>query len=75
MCEYTLEEVGTHCTKRSCWVVVHNEVYDVTDFMNEVRELTLLPQQYYLWCALYSILVEEKYSLSMLVMSNDGVFG
>ena len=37
MCEYTLEEVGTHCTKRSCWIIVHNKVYDVTDFMDEVR--------------------------------------
>lgn len=38
MCEYTLEEVAKHCTRTSCWIVVHSKVYDVTDFLDEVRK-------------------------------------
>uniref|UniRef100_A0A6C0C379 Cytochrome b5 heme-binding domain-containing protein n=1 Tax=viral metagenome TaxID=1070528 RepID=A0A6C0C379_9ZZZZ len=30
---YTLEEVGQHNTKDSCWVVVNNTVYDATNFI------------------------------------------
>ena len=37
MCEYTLEEVATHCTRTSCWIVVHSKIYDVTEFLDEVR--------------------------------------
>lgn len=33
MKEYTLEEVGKHKTEKDCWVVVGNEVLDVTEFL------------------------------------------
>lgn len=33
---YTLEEVSKHKTGRDCWVVIHNKVYDVTKFLDEV---------------------------------------
>lgn len=29
------EEVGKHASKESCWVIVHNKAYDVTEFMPE----------------------------------------
>lgn len=32
--EYTLEEVSKHNTTQSCWVIVDDLVYDVTDFIN-----------------------------------------
>ncbi|KAH7313773.1 cytochrome b2 [Stachybotrys elegans] len=28
-------EVARHCSKESCWVVIHGKVWDVTDFMAE----------------------------------------
>jgi len=31
---YTLEEVGSHNTKESCWIVANNIVYDATEFIN-----------------------------------------
>ena len=31
---YTLEEVGSHNTKESCWLVANNIVYDATAFIN-----------------------------------------
>merc|ERR1711934_1212990 len=35
MSTYRLAEVKTHNTKGSAWLVVHNKVYDVTNFMQE----------------------------------------
>ena len=34
--KYTWEEIQKHNTNTSLWVVVHNKVYDVTRFMEEV---------------------------------------
>ena len=31
---YTKEEVATHTTKESCWFIAHNNVYNVTEFIN-----------------------------------------
>ena len=31
---YSLEEVNIHSTEKSCWLVIHNKVYDVTKFLN-----------------------------------------
>jgi cytochrome b involved in lipid metabolism len=33
------EEILEHTTQESLWVVVHNKVYDVTKFMEEVSML------------------------------------
>ena len=30
---YTLKEVAAHCTIHSCWMVVNDKVYDLTDFL------------------------------------------
>ncbi|RDB29558.1 Cytochrome b2, mitochondrial [Hypsizygus marmoreus] len=35
MSSWTLEEVGTHNSASSCWVIIQNRVYDVTEFLNE----------------------------------------
>jgi cytochrome b involved in lipid metabolism len=32
---YTLEECRAHMTEKSCWLVIHGKVYDVTDFLEE----------------------------------------
>ena len=29
------EEVQKHNTKEDCWVIIHNKVYDVSDFVDE----------------------------------------
>lgn len=31
----SLEECRKHMTDKSCWLVVHGKVYDVTDFLEE----------------------------------------
>jgi len=33
---YRLEEVKKHRSAKSAWIIVHNKVYDVTKFLNEV---------------------------------------
>lgn len=33
---YSLEEIAEHKEKGSCWLVIHEGVYDVTKFMEEV---------------------------------------
>ncbi|CAH0553534.1 unnamed protein product [Brassicogethes aeneus] len=35
MPEYTLAEVQKHNDNKSTWIVIHNNVYDVTNFLNE----------------------------------------
>ncbi|KAG5654775.1 hypothetical protein H0H81_003783 [Sphagnurus paluster] len=35
MASWTLEQVGKHNSKQSCWVIIENQVYDVTEFLNE----------------------------------------
>ncbi|XP_041455599.1 cytochrome b5-like isoform X2 [Lytechinus variegatus] len=32
---YSLDEVKKHKTSSSLWLVIHNKVYDVTDFLDE----------------------------------------
>jgi len=31
--QYTLKEVAVHCRVDSCWMIVSNKVYDLTDFI------------------------------------------
>jgi len=33
--QYSLAEVKKHNDNHSCWLVIHNEVFDVTEFLNE----------------------------------------
>ena len=33
---FTLEEINKHNDGRSCWVIIHDKVYDVTAFLEEV---------------------------------------
>ena len=35
--KYTWEEVANHRTAESLWIVIHDKVYDLTKFMEEVR--------------------------------------
>uniref|UniRef100_A0A023GCB0 Putative cytochrome b5 ixodes scapularis cytochrome b5 n=1 Tax=Amblyomma triste TaxID=251400 RepID=A0A023GCB0_AMBTT len=32
---YTLQDVCQHCHHNDCWIVIHNRVYDVTNFLNK----------------------------------------
>ena len=32
---FALEECKKHITERSCWLIIHGKVYDVTDFLEE----------------------------------------
>jgi cytochrome b5 len=31
--QYSLKEVAHHCTMESCWMVIRDKVYDLTDFI------------------------------------------
>lgn len=33
---YSLEEVNQHNEKKSVWIIIHDAVYDVTPFLDEV---------------------------------------
>ena len=35
---YTLKEISEHNTPASTWVVIHDSVYDVTKFLDEVSK-------------------------------------
>lgn len=34
---YSLADVAKHNTNQSAWIIVHNNIYDLTGFLNEVR--------------------------------------
>lgn len=34
---YTLDEISKHNTRNDLWVIIHNKVYNVTEFIQEVR--------------------------------------
>ena len=35
--QFTLKDVSAHCTETDCWMVIRDLVYDLTDFLREVR--------------------------------------
>lgn len=35
--QYSLTEITKHNSNNSSWIVIHNNIYDVTAFLNEVR--------------------------------------
>lgn len=37
---FTLKEVAQHCDLESCWIVVSDLVYDVTNFIREVQHFS-----------------------------------
>jgi cytochrome-b5 reductase len=34
---YSLDDISTHCKKDDIWMTIHNKVYNITAFMNEVK--------------------------------------
>ena len=34
--QFTLEEVAEHNSRKSAWLIIHDKVYDVTKFLEEV---------------------------------------
>ena len=40
--EYSWEEISKHNTESSCWIVLHNRVFDVTPFLHKVCVCVLL---------------------------------
>lgn len=37
---YTLEEIQAHNLSKDTWLIIHDKVYDITSFMEEVRALS-----------------------------------
>lgn len=46
---YTLAEIAEHKTTDSCWIVVHDKVYDVTKFLDEVSDFFFIFNWYSGW--------------------------
>lgn len=40
--QYTYADVKNHNNNQSSWIVIHNDIYDVTAFLNEVRKILTL---------------------------------
>ncbi len=40
--KYSWDEIAKHKTAESLWLVVHNKVYDITEFMEEVRDCSFV---------------------------------
>lgn len=38
---YSLEEISKHNSNQSSWIVIHNNIYDVTKFLNEVSHILI----------------------------------
>ena len=38
---FTLEEVSYHADMSSCWIVIKDKVYDLTNFLDEVNWISL----------------------------------
>lgn len=39
---YTLEEVRMHNMSNDTWLIIHNKIYDITSFLEEVRSTFFL---------------------------------
>ncbi|KAI6120352.1 hypothetical protein EV401DRAFT_1955968 [Pisolithus croceorrhizus] len=39
----TAQEVAAHSSRESCWIIVHGNVYDVTDFLDDHPGKSTLP--------------------------------
>jgi len=39
---YRREEVAKKNNRQGAWIVIHNSVYDVTEFLNEVSKIPVL---------------------------------
>lgn len=37
---FTLEEIGVHNMSNDTWLVIHDKVYDITRFLEEVRNIS-----------------------------------
>ena len=58
--QITREEVTYHADRTSCWIIISDKVYDVTDFLMEVTPLCL---------TLFStILSRLRFDLSLLLV-------
>lgn len=38
---FSLDEVSYHADMSSCWIVIKDKVYDVTNFLDEVTRISL----------------------------------
>ena len=57
--KYTWEEVAKHRTAESLWVIIHDKVYDITKFMEEVS-----------YCSKFSIItIQLLYSFASSILA------
>ena len=42
---FALDECKSHMSEKSCWLIIHGKVYDVTDFLDEHPGAHCLPSQ------------------------------
>lgn len=37
---YSLAEIAKHNSNQSAWIIIHNNIYDLTGFLNEVSQFS-----------------------------------
>lgn len=52
---FTLEEIGAHNMSNDTWLVIHDKVYDITRFLEEVRHMVCIGE-YLTMCVVTPIL-------------------
>ena len=74
--KYTLEEVKKHNQAGSSWLVIDNKVYDVTKFLDEVRQKFLLIWTSGILVKSVSFLISHhEFRILALKLRNTGIDG
>ena len=76
--KYTLEEVKKHNQAGSSWLVIDNKVYDVTKFLDEVRQKFILIWTSGILVKSFSFLIsyhEIEFRILALKLRNTGIDG
>lgn len=47
--KYSLAEIAERNTNQEAWIVIHNNIYNVTEFLNEVRRKRVFNLQIRKW--------------------------
>ena len=72
---YTLEEVKKHNQAGSSWLVIENKVYDVTKFLDEVRQNFMLIWTSGILVKSVSFLIYHEVRILALKLRNTGIVG
>lgn len=64
---YSMKEVSQHCDFESCWIIIHDIVYDVTPFLSEVRVMIIFLRSKELEIIVYYDCIEWNFIITDFV--------